>query len=268
MMRKLDTGQNFILKWLGFWIGIVGSLTFSMKIYGLTYDKNYILFSIYFLGMGLIGLNIFKAKEPIAFHLTDSKYLLLFIIPTLGFYFSTFSVEYFFPLTKEQYLFYENIGLGFPYFTYRTFITKTSDILYQQVMVLIMVLHLKKQGHTDIKIVKVFSVIFFILHLPLLFVFGWYGLMFILPCTIAGGIFSFLILRYKQGHFYSIMVHQGFYLILGTIMRFVPIGWLLRVVVSKSLNTHKIIFYVFNFKEVLIHKSWKLGHNSHAKLLH
>lgn len=222
--QVLNNPKKLTIYWLGYWIGIVGLITVCLKLLGFSYDENYIIYSIHFISMTVLGIIVFNAENDLKRRLQGSQYIKLYFFPLLIFLFLTLYIQYIYPLSKEQAIFLKELGLGFPNFTLTTFITKTSDIIYQQTMILILVLAFERQNIPKKKIVKKFSIIFFVLHLPLLLVFGWHGLMFIIPCLVAGGIFSYLILYYKQGHFYSIMVHQLFYILLGFSLRFIDLS--------------------------------------------
>jgi hypothetical protein len=148
------------------------------------------------------------------------KILLLFILPTALFGIVTIYFEKIYPLLPEQVDQIEKIGILFPLFNIETFLAKLADVIFQQVMIFILIFGLAKQGHTHKKIITSFTITFLVLHLPLVFIFKTYGFVFILPAIFAGAIFSFLILKFKQGPLFSIIVHQGFYLILGILMRF------------------------------------------------
>ena len=100
------------------------------------------------------------------------------------------------------------------------FIAKLSDIIFQQIMIFILVLGLERQGHSHKNIITSFTITFLVLHLPLIVIFKTYGFVFIIPAAFAGTLFSYIILKFKQGPCISIIVHQGFYLILGVLMRF------------------------------------------------
>lgn len=202
------------------WLGIVGFLTLVLKKLGFDYNKNFILFSLYFILWSMIGTSLFKTKELIRGRFQKSNFIYLFFAPTLVCFLLTLLVEYKIPLSPEQVSVLNDIGLMFPLFNVPTFVAKFADIIFQQIMIFSLVLGLDRQGYSHPKIMKYFTIAFLGLHIPLIFIFKLYGLLFIAPAGLAGYIFSFLVLKFKNGLLLSILVHQVFYLVLGTVLRF------------------------------------------------
>ncbi len=219
----LGTNFNYPKKvtftWFSYWCAIVRVLVFALKPMGYDYNNNYILFSIYYLFSGVLGVKIFDSYELILKKNQGTNHLYFFIVPTFIFFISTVLIGHYYPMTDTQISKFVDMGIMFPLFNIPTFIAKLGDIIFQQLMILSLVLGLENSGMNKKKIVILFTGVFLILHLPLLGIFKTFGLLFVIPSVIAGGVFSYLILNYKNGHFYSVLVHQSFYLILGIILR-------------------------------------------------
>ena len=213
--------KKLTFAWLFYWMGIVGVVTIVLRGLDFDYHNNFMLFTNYFLGMGVLGLVLFGTGEKVFKRLLESNLFLFFLLPSIFFFIATLTVQWVKPLTVEQTNILKEIGLAFPYFTAETYLAKFADIIFQQLMIFSLIIGFKKIGMTDKKVVMSFTFIFFILHLPLIFIFDLYGLFFIIPCVLAGGVFSYLFLKFKEGPYYSMMVHQGFYLILGTLLRYI-----------------------------------------------
>ncbi|MFT6632646.1 MAG: hypothetical protein ACJAS4_002611 [Bacteriovoracaceae bacterium] len=165
-------------------------------------------------------MKTFNSFELIQKRFKNSNYISLFLLTSMAYFLITMGIEYCIPLKASQTEIVKDIGLMFALFNIPTFIAKFSEIMFQQVLILTLVLGLEASGLPRKKNILIFTIGFLSLHLPLIFIFGVYGLLFIIPSSLAGLIFSFLILKYPNGHLYSILVHQFFYIILGMALRF------------------------------------------------
>jgi hypothetical protein len=220
LTNDFSSHQKVTITWIVYWLVIVGFLSVVLKNLGINYNDNYIFCFNYFIGFGLLGMKLFKSLSLVQARFKNSNYISLFCISSLIYFGITLAVEYFIPLSLTQIEKVNEIGLLFPLFNIPTFIAKFGDIMFQQFLIISLVLGLKSSGLSDIKVIKIFTIAFLALHLPLVFIFQFYGLLFIIPSAIAGITFSYLILKFRNGHLFSILVHQFFYVILGVALRF------------------------------------------------
>ena len=207
------------LLWIAYWLAVMGFISLVLKPMGIDYNKNYHLFSGLFLFFSLLGAILFKSTSKILVIIRERKFQLQLVTSTLIIYLLTFIVEELYPLSNLDFKSIYKMGILFPLFNIETFVSKLCDIFFQQTMICILILNFKENDLSKKTIIKFFTFIFFILHLPLFFIFKFYALLFILPSTVAGTIFSYLILSKKSGVFYSICIHQVFYLVLGILIR-------------------------------------------------
>lgn len=98
----------------------------------------------------------------------------------------------------------------------RYLFAKSFEIVFQQLLIIALVSILMQFGITNLLIYITFSLLFGILHLPLMRIRGKrFGIYFSLAAFISGFLFPYLILHFLSGYIYSYMLHWGFYIITG-----------------------------------------------------
>jgi len=206
-----------ITRWLVYWLSVFGVYVLILKPNGINYLNGYYYTSaLFFLG-GVFGLILFRFKFNKEIFLHSSFYVFLV---TVIYSFLALGYDYLYPASSELLSFTFKNNILFPLFNYQTIISKACDIFFQQTLIYILTMLLFSKIQDKLLTVKLFGLCFFILHLPLVFVFGVTGLLFIVPSIVAGLVFSFCLLQFKMGILYSYSIHFSFYLILGIILRF------------------------------------------------
>jgi hypothetical protein len=222
MLNKISTDTKyFILKWLSFWLVSMGCYILVLKPYGITYIDNIHITIPYFLSCGLLGMFLFKLVPLLNTHHKSILQICSLLIASLIFVALPPFIEDVLPLKEEIILMLMKKQFYYPLFKVESSATKMADIIFQQSLIITLVLYLKKVSQNSKEVIKIFTIVFFLLHTPLIFIFSLTGLVFIIPSLLAGVIFSYLILNYNFGILYSFLVHMVFYLIVGLIYRFI-----------------------------------------------
>lgn len=113
---------------------------------------------------------------------------------------------------KEKYMFFATMD-------YRYLISKSFDILFQQVALLCLILSLKEIIDSPLQIVLLVGGIFGLIHVPLLKTkHNKIAPYFIIASFFAGVVFSFLILSLPYGFIYTYIIHWSFYAIAGLLV--------------------------------------------------
>jgi hypothetical protein len=208
-----------IILWVMAWMSIT---TFSNLVLignGYTYSKNPLIISLYFLFFSAIGFyywNLKKKPSHFAHYIKQSVLIIgLFILAILFCFF----IKELFPLNAEVMAKIPENKFELPQFSNNFMISKLAEIIFQQIYILALLQSLKKHSDKDLKTIRVFTVFFTLIHIPLLVILGWQAFYFIIPSFFAGFIFSYLLLKYRYGLVYSFALHIGFYLALGTYLR-------------------------------------------------
>lgn len=210
-----------IVVWVSYWFLIMGTFIYVLKPAGFNYRDSFLAASIYFFMAGSIGLYFFLPRNSLEFFKDSKTQFALILLSLPIFILLGVSIKSFTVLSKDLAGWLEYLQLYFPFFEIGTTLSKFIDIYFQQAMILSLVLFLKEKSSSKIVCISIFTIVFFVLHFPLIINFGWMGFAFIIPSLFAGGIFSYLILTSSFGLFYSFLVHEFFYLALGLLLRMI-----------------------------------------------
>jgi hypothetical protein len=189
-----------------------------LKKSGISYDQNFLIFSCFFLAGGLLNVKVFYKVNELK-RLLKISFITKLLAITVFFGVLTVFIGDYYKLKPSLIDFISKHGVMFPVFSWGSFISKTCDIFYQQLMLWTILSRFIEANVNMGKTILWVTALFALLHLPLLYFFKWFGLVFVVPSLIAGGIFSFFILRGRAGILISVIVHQLFYLISGILMR-------------------------------------------------
>lgn len=211
--------RDYVLKWLTFWMTVMGLFPLVLdKYFGINYENSPFIAMCYYLGSVFLATKIIDFKLVIE-HIRHNKQLYIMSGLFLGFLFVPLGIERILPVGQDMTDFLVKWKFRFPLFRLPISISKLSEIIFQQALVLVLVLHLGSK-YDKKESIKIFTWIFFILHIPLFIVFqGAVALIFIIPSLLAGIMFSYAILSYKKGASISLLVHLFFYVGVGVIFR-------------------------------------------------
>lgn len=198
-----------ILVWILLWIITFGTFYFMTK-RGVTFNKRYGLLILFFLFFSFLAIYSFKdilASLKSSFTLAPFLiFVFIYVITIVLYHFSHKSLQR--PaLLIERYPHQHIIKMDYSYLVSMPF-----HVLFQQIMVLIMVLWLSKQNYSLFEIIFYFMLIFGLLHvfamIPNGRIFGTY---YLIASLIGAFIFPILILKVNYGFVYSYIVHFSFY---------------------------------------------------------
>lgn len=99
--------------------------------------------------------------------------------------------------------------------SYRYLFSKSFDILFQQMAVVIAVIMLAKSGVDFVTLTFGFALVFGFLHARIVQKEGSIGWIYVIASTFAGIIFPYLILEVNYGFIYTYILHWMYYLLLG-----------------------------------------------------
>lgn len=205
------------LLWLG--VGTMASLAVRTESYETL--KFYYFTSAYYILAAGVGIYYYKVKAMMSHHDSFQKQLLLIVLLYICSFAVGVMLNSYFPISAERRQQIISTRLFFPLWTVETWSIKLTEIIFQQSFIFGILHYIDRIfEYTKQKKMTVFALSFTLLHLPLLFMFGLRGLYFIVPSFFAGFIFSYLILTYRLGLFYSFLVHIGFYFLLGSVLRY------------------------------------------------
>ena len=213
--------QIFTIKWLIYWGLGMGSYLLFLNPFGINHLNKIEITIPYFLLFALGGGIVFNLKDKLNFVEEYRKqfYLILFI--SLAFFAFPFLVNPIMPMSEGTNAFLMKWKFFYPLFKMETSATKLADVIFQQTLIISLVLFLKEKCRNNKEAIITFTWVFLVLHLPLVFVFKVLSLIFIVPSLFAGIIFSYVIIEKKYGLFYSFLVHLGFYISTGIIFRLI-----------------------------------------------
>lgn len=194
----------------------MGAFVYFIKPFGISYIHNAHVTIIYHSLFAYIGFKLFKIEKNAKLLNLSQKHIFYVFTTFLVYGLFTYFAD-FISLSEVKEAKLMDIEFHYPLFTLRGTLSKGSELVFQQVLILGFLLSLKENMLTDKENFQLFGLCFFILHLPLFIVFGWYGLIFILPSVAGGFFFAYLILNIKNGIVWSFLLHQIFY-ILGSVV--------------------------------------------------
>ncbi len=180
---------------------------------GFDYDAGWLLISsVYIVSAFGLKYALTPSKVNKDLFLSILKILVIFLVITSA-------LDYLFPISFLKKLEIRNTKILFPLFHWNISLTKSADIIFQQVLINMLVeFYLTKYDRK--KSIKYFGIFFAVLHLPLFYLFGLHGLYFIIPSIAGGLIFAYLITNFEKGRLLSLSCHFSFYLVLGIFLRY------------------------------------------------
>ncbi|MBU0466861.1 MAG: hypothetical protein KJ718_02295 [Nanoarchaeota archaeon] len=213
-MRKLT---RKLFKEMGWWVFtwlLLWFIIFALRIKGFDYTTHPVIISFAFLFSSIIVFSIFfrhyfvfKTKfNWIPFAVLAVSILVAFS----GFYLISNNYE-----IPQTLLDISKLDSFFD-MSYEYLFAKLFDILFQQTLIVLLAAFLVENKAGIRKSIFFFVILFFIVHLPVLFTWNsMVGLYYLTASVAAGIIFPLLIEKLKYGYIYSYIIHYGFYVISG-----------------------------------------------------
>lgn len=201
-----------LLFWIAIWIlGWIGFLVLNKK--GIDYIKKYYLTSLYFLFMSLLPVIIFW--EDFSSYNFQWEFLPILLIAST-FILNILMYNYIRKnYKKPEKLIKQNPLNFFLRLENKYLVSKSFNILFQQVMILILVILLKQSLSLD-KIIISFAIFFGLGHLFLSFFMGkFFSIFFTIFAVLSAIIFPIIILYVPSGFIYTYIIHWIFYISIG-----------------------------------------------------
>jgi len=200
---------QYFISWVLFWtLGWLG-IHFLPK-ERTNYEKNYIFVSVYFLIISVIM--IFYYKDIIYEIYKYLNFFSFFLI--VGFFvFNLLSYRFankYLIRPAEKLLKYADIY--YLHFDKRYIISKSFDILFQQILIIVLVFLLRNNGLNLLWISILFAIMFGVGHIPALRLHkSFFGILIFTASILSSFLFPYLILTYKYGFVYTYIAHWLFY---------------------------------------------------------
>ncbi len=196
----------------------MGVFSLIMPILGVNHFNNSMISGLYFLLSSALGCYLFlkqsfekSLKDPYFQFVCIFSLIIIYLCTTT--YFDYLRPEY---QTNEEIF---NTKLFFALFKPSSSFSKVTDIIFQQLMIFSILQYLNFRIKNKKEVQLIFTTVFFIIHIPLFALFGFAGIVFVLPSLFAGYCFVYLIQNFKYGFIYSFSLHLSFYLFMGIILR-------------------------------------------------
>lgn len=216
-LQKKDI--HFIIKWLALWGLWMGFYLTVLKKNGYNYLSHPQYIAPYFGLAALFGAWYYNFKSEFKKLNSLLPQVLGLAICSLVFFIVPHFLAKYTPLSDER--FHKILKLEFFYvlFTPGSILTKWVEIFFQQFFIWGFVHYFRNLGLQKWSLIRLFGAVFFVLHIPLFFEFGFMGIVFILPSLFGAMAFAYCVLSLKHGYVWSTALHHIFYLVLATGMR-------------------------------------------------
>lgn len=199
-----------IFIWFFMWALFWGVFEYVLLKRGVNYVNNYLITSWYFFLSATLIVVIFQDYFiPIIRDFEFVPFLALFSV----FLFHTL-IYYFFKkyFTLSDKLIRRYLKVQFLLMDYRYIVARSFNILFQQVLIVLLAWILVVGGLDMNGIIFAFIIIFVVAHIPVIGVMGMkFGSYFIVASVFAAWIFSLLVVKVNYGFVYSFALHQLFY---------------------------------------------------------
>lgn len=222
----LDSELNriiwFSIKWSFFWLSVFGLQYLFLHSDNLQDYYFYPSLSvIYFLGITLITGYSYRLHSDKSFQRQYKEGFYALPLIFLGFLLISPLLNNFIPLSRELKELLIANDFHYPLFFNTTTSIKIADITFQQVLIFIFFKQVRRITKNKKRTLLIFTTVFASIHAPLILSFDWWmATLFLGASAGAGFIFSYLHLYSRYGLVFSLIVHQGFYVFLGFMLRY------------------------------------------------
>lgn len=214
LMKFLQILLSWILLWFTGW-----AVWLMLIKRGINHVVTFRISSLYFFSLFLVTvfyynyrLKTFITNLPIKVFPFFFLFFFFIILTCLYYYSNRIFNKEILMSHKEKYMYFATMD-------YRYLISKSFDILFQQIALLCLILSLRELISSSFQIILLVGVIFGLIHIPLLKTkYNKIAPYFIIASFFAGVVFSFLILLLPYGLIYSYAIHWCFYAIAGLLI--------------------------------------------------
>jgi hypothetical protein len=203
---------TLVVVWLAGW-----GVAFWLIKRGITYVERYLVTSFVFLSFSALLIVLFRRRfETLTGTPTALPFLLLFLVVmiTLGLY--AVCPRYF---SRPDALIARHPEEFYLRLDYRYLVSKSFEVLFQQLVIVVLTLLLAATGLSMMGIVLAFLVLFGLMHLPMLRIVGrGPGVYYTIAASTFAVVFPILILRVHYGFVYSYAAHWFAYMLAGALV--------------------------------------------------
>jgi hypothetical protein len=201
-----------VLLWLLLWVAGWGVYGLMLR-RGIDYVKRFPVTSVYFLTLSLVIVFLFRATlARLAAQFTATPFIVLgFVYAVTIAIYRTARVR----LTKPERLIERNPYEQFLALDHRYLLSKSCELLFQQIMIVLLILTIHSMTSSMIYVIVTYGVIFPLAHLPIYPFIGTneksFRVFYLVASITSAILFPLLILKVNCGFVYSYAIHLSFY---------------------------------------------------------
>ncbi len=183
-----------ILVWAVIFLAVFGISILLMSKKHVSYSRNFVL-AFYFFIMAVFTVFLYEIPVPKSIIVPFLVFLLSMVFHTK---INSFPASE--QLEKHTQLFD---------FNQKFIAVKFSEVIFQELMIYALIMILSSKGFSVLEITGIFSVLFPLLHIPIVFFQGKFGYLYVISSFAGALVLPFIIVNY--GVAYSITLHWLFY---------------------------------------------------------
>ena len=205
--------------WLVLWIVSWRVFYGPMSRRRITYVDNFCLTAVYFLSLSFLAALIFRdALVPIAGTVARPSIIVLAVMICAQLLLYYLSRRF---LQKPQNAMERHPQEFFLTFDYRYLFSKAFEVLYQQTMIVALILTIDQAAGSLTHVVIIYAAVFSLGHVPMLTLFGnqaksfaWF---YVVAAIASSIVFPPLVLKVDGGFIYAYVIHSFFYTLLAAV---------------------------------------------------
>ncbi len=214
-LRPVAILLTWLILWVAAWRLFYGPLS-SRRI---NYVDKFVLTSAYFLCLTALAAVIFMTTLlPLADTFTGTSVTILAMMIALQPVLYFVSRQY---LRKPQKVIARHPQEFFLTLDYRYLFSKAFEVLFQQTMIVALVLTIHRETESLLYVILIYTVVFSIAHIPLMNLFGdqakSFARFYVVAAIVSGLVFPPLILKVDGGFVYAYVIHSFFYTLLAVV---------------------------------------------------
>lgn len=201
-----------VLFWLLLWVAGWGVYGLMLR-RGINYVKRFPITCLYFLTLSVLIVILFRTTlARVSTQFTVTPFIVLgFVYAVTITIYRTARLR----LTKPERLIERNPYEQFLTLDYRYLISKSFELLFQQIMIVLLVLTIYDAAPKMIHVIVIYGVVFPLAHLPIYPFIGTneksFRMFYIVASIVSAILFPLLILSVDCGFAYSYAIHLSFY---------------------------------------------------------
>lgn len=181
---------------------------------GTSYIRNYLLASTYLFSLVILTVVLFREGSVEVFS-TPSAGAYLLLLPLFLFNVFAYFVAHRFLQRPEVFIRDNPREFNIP-MDYRYLLSKSFEILFQQIVIALLTNFLIGFGWTLAGVILLFAILFGFMHMPGLRLLGkFFGTYYLIAGVVAGIVFPIALVSFRDGFVYNYIIHWLFYILSG-----------------------------------------------------